>query len=374
MLIVGTINRQKPSELACLQIHLLQISLKQTLKQRKNKVQFQPLLGGAPSELLYRFNAFGKMSHMTKNTLNRRTFLQGLAASQLALALGWSKTSLAENGALKAQPITDGLSLITGAGGNVVVFKGSEGVTLIDSGIKEQAPQLLELVDQLGNKAPIQTLFNTHWHEEHTGGNAAVHKRGADIVAHENTKLWLSTDFEVHWRNRHHKPQPQAALPTTTFYSSGKKDLGGTVVEYHHLPRAHTDGDIYLHFPDSNVLVVGGLLSNGSYPICDIATGGWIGELIEANAALLKLADDKTILIPERGPAKSKADLQVQHDMLADLFEQMKELAREGYSGHNMLEANVTKKYDLVWGDPTEFVLETYRGMWAHTYDMGGFI
>ena len=76
----------------------------------------------------------------------------------------------------------------------------------------------------------------------------------------------------------------------------------------------------------------------------------------------------------DRGPPLGKADLQAQHDMLADLYEKMKMLAQEGFSGHDMLQEKLTAPYDERWGDPEEFLLETYRGMWAHTYDMGGFI
>lgn len=311
---------------------------------------------------------------MTIKTFNRRAFLQTLAASNLLVATGWPLLSTAANTALSSQKISPRISLISGAGGNVVLYNGSQGVALIDSGHQKKSSELLTLVDQLSGKATIKTLFNTHWHEDHTGGNEAVHARGAQIVAHENTKLWLGADFYVEWRKWGHKPRPKEALPNNTFYTSGKMDLGGETVEYGHFQQAHTDGDMYLHFPDSNVMVAGGLLSGGTYPITDIATGGWIGGLIEANAAMLEMTNDDTIIIPDRGPARNKAALQAQHDMLTDLFEQMKVLARKGFSGRNMLEEGFTSKYDSTWGDPEEFVLETYRGMWAHTYDMGGFI
>ena len=121
-------------------------------------------------------------------------------------------------------------------------------------------------------------------------------------------------------------------------------------------------------------MAAGGLLTDGSYPITDIATGGWIGDLIPANAAMLELADDDTVIIPESGVPRTRADLQAQHDMLSDLYEKMKVLARQGLDAQNMLDAGVTSDYDAQWGDPTEFVLETYMGMAFHTSDMGGFI
>jgi glyoxylase-like metal-dependent hydrolase (beta-lactamase superfamily II) len=275
---------------------------------------------------------------------------------------------------LGAVPLADRITLIAGAGGNVVLFRGNTTSTLIDSGHAASAEALLALVDELGADAPVSRLFNTHWHEDHTGGNEVFRVRGASIIAHENTRLWLGADFDVEWRNYHHAPRPAAALPDQTFYVSGEMDLGGETVQYHHYPRAHTDGDIVLFFPDSNVMVAGGLLSDGHYPIADIATGGWIGELVAANEAMLALADDNTIIIPGTGRPLKKADLQAQFDMLSALYARMKELTQQGFSGQDMLKVQVTAEYDARWGDPTEFVLETYRGMWAHTSDMGGFI
>ena len=307
-------------------------------------------------------------------SLNRRIFLKGMAATPCLAALGVPLVAGAAAPTPGVQKISARLSLITGAGGNAVVFDGDAGLTLVDCGTREQAPALLKLVDELGGKKPLLTLFNTHWHEDHSGGNEAVHARGAKIIAHENTKLWLGADFDVEWRNTSHKPRPKAALPDVTFYTDGKRDLGGETVEYLHFPQAHTDGDIALYFPASNVLVAGGLLSDNSYPIADSATGGWIGGLIAANAALLAKVNDNTIIIADRGPPKKKADLQGQHDMLADLYEVMKMRELEGSSGLDMLKEKITAKYDARFGNPEEFVLETYRGMWVHTYDMGGFI
>jgi len=115
-------------------------------------------------------------------------------------------------------------------------------------------------------------------------------------------------------------------------------------------------------------------MSDRRYPVTDIATGGWIGGLIQANAAMLAMIDEKTVIVPERGPVATKADLQEQYDMLTAVYEKMKDLAQQGYSGHDMLKEKITADFDARWGDPEEFILETYRGMWAHTSDLGGFI
>jgi glyoxylase-like metal-dependent hydrolase (beta-lactamase superfamily II) len=311
---------------------------------------------------------------MPRIAFDRRVLLKGLASSAAVAAFEWPLSSLAAAEAVQVLPLNARLSLIAGVGGNVVVFKGNQGLAIIDSGLQESVSELLSTLDRLRGGIPITTLINTHWHPDHSGGNEALKARGAKILAHENTKLWLGADFFVEWRNEGHKPRPAEAFPDATFYVSGRLDLGGELAEYLHYPQAHTDGDLAVYFIDSNVLVAGGLLSNYRYPICDIATGGWIGGLLQANAALLEKVDANTIIVPDRGPALTKSDLQAQHDMLADLYEKMKAAAQQGLNGQDMLDAKLTADYDARWGDPTEFVLESYRGMWAHTYDMGGFI
>jgi len=307
--------------------------------------------------------------------MKRRQFIHGFSA--LALSTGALPLSVLAQENLEVKKLTNRIALVSGAGSNVVLFRGNSptnGITVIDSGADKQASALVSAIRRWAGDYPVTTLFNTHWHPDHTGGNEELHALGAEITAHENTRLWLTAEFEVIWRNTRYEPRDPAALPVETFYDSGKKDLGGETVQYHHYARAHTDGDIALYFPESNVLVAGGLMSDGTYPVTDIATGGWLGGLIDANEAMLEISDDDTIIIPESGPVRSKADLQAQYDMLSDLYATMKSLMQQGYSGHDMLKENITEKYDAAWGDPTEFVLETYRGMWAHTSDMGGFI
>ena len=310
---------------------------------------------------------------MKIRNITRRKVLQGLAISGVSGSLQ-APLLASENGNLEVHELTERVSLISGAGGNVVLYRGDSSYTAVDSGSLNKSPTLRGAIEELVGRMPVEILFNTHWHEDHTGGNEAFRAMGAKILAHENTRLWMTADFDIEWRNTAIKPRPVKALPDETFYFSMEHDLGGEIAHVIHHVQAHTDGDLAIFFPDSNVLVAGGLLSVGAYPVPDIATGGWIGGLIPANASLLELVNADTIIIPGSGPAVGKAELQAQHDMLVDLYEQMKELARKGYHAGNMLEVDLTRDYDAQWGDPTEFVHETYRGMWAHSRDMGGFI
>src|SRR5262245_56948314 len=153
----------------------------------------------------------------------RRTFLK-LALGSLA---GASLPALAraKRDPIAITSITDTLALVTGAGSNVVVFANGMSVVMIDGGLAEHAGDLLKTIAKYTNVSHPQTLFNTHWHSDHTGSNERLGNAGAKIIAHENTKLWLGADFFVDWENRAYEPRPKIAWPTETFYTNGKLNV-----------------------------------------------------------------------------------------------------------------------------------------------------
>jgi cyclase len=275
---------------------------------------------------------------------------------------------------LQATKLNERFVLITGAGGNVLAVTGPEGLLLVDGGLPERSAELLKLAYAETGAQRVSMLFNTHWHWDHTGSNETLGKAGAKILAHENTKLWLGGDFFSEWENRAYKPRPAHALPNQTFYTSGKVSFANEEVVYGYLPRAHTDGDIYVFFPAANVLVTGGLLSVGSFPIPDYTTGGWIVGMLDANKALLEVCDAQTRIIPASGPVQTKADLQAQHDMLATVKDRLVGLMRKGMGAEDMLASGATREFEAKWGDPTLFVSNAYKGMWGHVRELGGIV
>jgi cyclase len=309
----------------------------------------------------------------------RRTFLKLAVAGATAASLStvpatraWARSRSREN--ITITPVTDTLSVVTGAGSNVVLFTSPDGVVMIDGGLAEHSRDLLKAVSKHTKTPHPQTLFNTHWHWDHTGSNERMGKAGAKIIAHENTKLWLGADFFVDWENRAYEPRPKIAWPTETFYTDGTLTVGKEEIRYAHLPRAHTDGDLYVFFPAQNVLVAGDLVSVGSYPILDVATGGWIGGLTDATKALLDLSDGETRIIPGTGPVQTRADLEAQHQMLSTMKDRLIGLMKKGMGTDDILGSPPTAEFDEKWGDPKLFLANAYKGLWGHVRELGGIV
>jgi glyoxylase-like metal-dependent hydrolase (beta-lactamase superfamily II) len=301
---------------------------------------------------------------------DRRGFLKATLGSAAAASLTpfVPLTALAREGKapLTATKLNDRLTLIGGAGANVVALGGADGALLVDGGLEERSAELLKLALKETGAKKVHTLFNTHWHPEQTGSNERVGKAGARIIAHENTKLWLGYANPVPWQEKPWGPLPARALPNDTTFSNGKIEFGGEHIDYGYLLQAHTDGDIYVHFRESNVIVAGGAVSSDGWPVIDYKTGGWIGGLVEGLRDLIKVADANTKIVPANGPVIGKADLEAQHEMYAAIFDRLGKLLRKGMGPDEVLAANPTQEFDAKWGDPTRFVTLAFRSLWGH--------
>lgn len=281
--------------------------------------------------------------------------------------VGCPVAAAAAEGELALTRLTDRLSLIAGAGANVVVLETADGLALVDSGSLEMADALLDLVAAEFDGAPIRILFNTHWRPDHTGANEAIGQRGATIVAHENTRLWMGTEYYVEWEHRNYPPRPDAALPTQTFYSSDPQplfyELGGYRIEYGHLAEAHTDGDIYVRFVDDDVIAVGDVLAVDAFPMLDYSTGGWIGGAEDATTHLLELAGTETQIIAGEGPPQTRGALVAQQELLAELRDRIGSRMIQGKSIDEIFAEDVTEGYES-FPDPKRFISNVYNGLW----------
>lgn len=305
-----------------------------------------------------------------------RRLFGGVAGVSLAGASGVPGTLLGQQPAAGLTSVRLGprLQVIAGAGGNVVVLTSPEGVVLVNGGEQARSADLLALVASQSGGVPVTTLFNTDWHHEHTGSNETLGKAGVRILAHEYTKQYLAHDQFVDWQNQTYKARARAGLPNRTFLGPGSLAVGGERVEYGPLGQAHTDGDIYVYFRDSNVLVAGDVFAVGRYPIADYTSGGWLGGLVTATRSLLELANAETRVVPGTGAVQTKVELQAQFDMLTAMRDRLPKLMRQGMSAEDMLAAGVTKDFDPAWGRPNLFVSTAYRGLWLHVRELGGIV
>jgi cyclase len=265
---------------------------------------------------------------------------------------------------IRSTKLTDTLFLLQGVGGNMVLRIGPDGKLLIDSSVATAAHRLLQTLDKLGTH-PLKLLINTHWHFDHTNGNAVLHDEGAFIVAHENTRLRLSTPQHMALMNLNFEPSPTSALPQQTFTDREKLFFNNEEFDLVHTPNAHTDSDIYIHVVNANVIHAGDLWFNGMYPLIDESTGGTINGMIRGVDEVLQLADDKTKIVPGHGPLGDKPALTNYRAMLAAVANRIEKMKIAGKSLAQVIAQKPTADMDATWGQgsmkPDMFVTVVYN-------------
>ena len=293
---------------------------------------------------------------------SRRALLRGIAGGVACAAL--PRLGFAA-GNLVATPVADGLTLLAGAGGNVLVLATEAGKVLVDSGAAAFSGDLRATLDELPGGA-VTAVFNTHWHLDQVGGNDVLGRAGATIVAHEKTRIRLRTGYYVPAEDRYEPPAPEAALPTESFHTAYATRIGGRPIECGYLLEAHTDGDIYVAFPDANLIAVGDAIAPVRDPVLDWFGGGWLGGRLDSLAALLEHSDARTRFVPAVGPVVGRAEVQAEHDMLLALFDRMVERVRLGETAEDMLAAGILDDLGRTFEDPAGLLYALHKGLWAH--------
>lgn len=304
--------------------------------------------------------------------LKRRDVLTACVAAAAAGSFPLRALAQSANRAPSVAKLTDRLSVLSGIGANVTVLSGDDGALLVDGGSPQRDDELLAAVAEIAGSPDVPVLFNTNWRPEHSGVNERLGGGGTRIVAHENTKLWMGADFDVPWESRDHAPRPRQALPNDTFYTTGSMEFAAEPIEYGYLGQAHTDGDIYVFFPRSNVLVVSDVLAVEGYPVVDYVTGGWIGGMEEATKALLDIADADTRIVAAAGPVQTRAALEAQLTLCTRVREAVRDAYRSGHSVDEFIAARPVREFEAERGDPELFLHLVYQGAWGHVRELGG--
>jgi glyoxylase-like metal-dependent hydrolase (beta-lactamase superfamily II) len=315
--------------------------------------------------------------------LSRRNFcLCCVGSAALAASGGWLSpraayaearglVSLIKDSAAKSpiaiHKVSNNISVLEGSGGNVAVLTGPDGKLLVDAGIGVSKTQMAKALDKLSND-PIKHLINTHWHFDHTDGNAWLNAAGAQIIAHEKTRKHVEEVQRVEDWDYNFLPLPANAIPTDVFGSEKKLTLNGQTIELKHYGNAHTDGDISVTFREADVLHAGDTFWNGIYPFIDYSTGGSINGTIAASDANLAATTSKTTIIPGHGkPVSNRAELQQWRDMLVAVRDNVAKLKAKGMSRDEAVAAKPTKAFDARYGkfviDADYFTKLVYEGV-----------
>ena len=266
-----------------------------------------------------------------------------VAVAASAYAQDYSKVEV------KAEKLTDTTYVLFGAGGNIGLSVGDDAVFIIDDQFSSSVPRIKEAIARI-TKKPVQFVLNTHYHFDHTGGNEAFGKDGSLIVAHDNVRRRMSSEQLIGLLGMKQPASPRAALPVVTVAGDVTFHINGDEVHAFHVPRAHTDGDLIVHFRKSDVVHMGDVYFNGFYPFIDGSGGGSADGVIAAVDRVLALAGDKTRIIPGHGPVSNKAELQAYRNLLATVTQRIKDLRKQGKSDDEIRAAKPAADYDAKYG------------------------
>lgn len=313
-------------------------------------------------------------------TLSRRNFLQG-SAQLLSTAALVSLPAVASAASTRARievQDVNGLALLTGGGGNVVALPSAEGALLVDGGLAEHSSAVLKAVASATGSKRVATLINTHWHPEQTGSNEAVGKAGGTIISHEVTRLALARKNRSALYSGMYGALPPKALPTVTTYNTGTLEFAGEQVNYRYLPGAHTNGDLFVHFPKHNVIVAGGPVAGRSWPLIDWLNGGFYHGFLRSYEILSEVVKPDTIVIGAQGVPLTGRDIVRHKDVYWQLFKQLFILFNKGFGPEDVVEFNKGKEFVGVvpvvadrplkglieeMGDPSLFLEYAYRSL-----------
>jgi glyoxylase-like metal-dependent hydrolase (beta-lactamase superfamily II) len=298
----------------------------------------------------------------------RRQLLKNAMAGTAGLVLGAPALRLAAQtaDATGNVKLADDLFIVRVPGeASVLAQTSRDGVLLVDGGSAAGSDAVLNAVAALPNgSGKIQTLFNTHWHPEQTGSNEKLGTAGATIIAQENTRLWLQQNVAYPWNGQKFKKLPKIAQPNKTFYDNGTLPSG---VRYGWISdAAHTDGDLYVYFPQQNVMAVGDAAYGQGWPVVDWWTGGWIGGIVGGLQRIQSVANRDTKIVPARGPVLSFADITAQVDMYGTIYDRLNQMMNKGRGPSEAVEAKPAKEYEAKMGNPDEFIRRSAESLWAY--------
>ena len=250
---------------------------------------------------------------------------------------------------IKTIDLGSGLAMLQGAGGNIGLSTGPDGVFLIDDQYAPLTEKIRAAIRAI-SKQPIRFVLNTHWHGDHTGGNENLAEAGVLILAHHRVRERLSTEQFQAITKRKTPASPEPAWPVVTFEDGVTLHLNGQTIEATHVEPAHTDGDTIVYFREADLLHMGDTYFAGFYPFIDKSSGGGIDGMIAAADRGLAIAGPKTRIIPGHGALSSREDLSRTREMLISVRDRVRNLIDEGLDRDQVIAEKPSKDFDGQYG------------------------
>ncbi len=215
---------------------------------------------------------------------------------------------------IKATKINGNVYMLEGAGGNIGVSVGPDGILIVDDQFAPLAEKIKIALQQLG-EGKLKFILNTHWHGDHTGGNEKL-GREAPVIAHDNVRKRMSSEQRLEFFKETVPASPKEALPVITFDRSLSVHFNGEEIRVIHFPKGHTDGDSIIFFTGSNVVHMGDDFFAGKFPFVDLDSGGSVQGLAKNIGEIIPKIPAGAKIIPGHGPISTIEDLKAFHNML----------------------------------------------------------
>lgn len=246
-----------------------------------------------------------------------------------------------------AHHVAGGVYYLEGAGGNIGVSIGDDGVVMIDDQFAPLTDRIISAVRQLSS-GEIRALINTHVHGDHTGGNENIGRMGILILARDEVRARLSAQA------------PPVALPVLTYRDAITLNLNDESILAFAVPPAHTDGDTIIYFRGSDVIHSGDVFRTTAFPVIDTTNGGTLDGTLDALALLIGTAGPDTAIVPGHGGVSSRLDVMAFRDMILDVKARVQAMVEQGMTYEQVAAANPTAAYNDRYGNPERFLRAVY--------------
>jgi glyoxylase-like metal-dependent hydrolase (beta-lactamase superfamily II) len=248
---------------------------------------------------------------------------------------------------IKVHPVAGSVYMLEGAGGNIGVSVGEDGIVIVDDEFAPLAPKIKAALKGISDK-PVRFVLNTHWHGDHVGGNVKFGTEST-IIAQENVRERMTTGSNV--PGREIKPYPKEALPIITFNDRATVHLNGEDIRAMHFPAGHTDGDSIIYFTKSKVVHMGDDFVRYGFPFVDLESGGSVEGMIAAVDKIIATFPGDTRVIPGHGDLSTVADMKSYADMLRESLARVQNGIKQGKSLDQLKQEKVMTGFEKWNGD-----------------------